>query len=605
VVELQEGGDHVNHRILRPTEPQRVEGIRYPHSFKPLQDIWTETDFRDMEAVFSLGVCDDKVREFWLPFFRPRGGDTELLCFTKRLLQMEKVKVNKNIHQVLDYGHSFDPVGKLGGLPARSPRIWVPDIDWFDPVIQNVTFADIFTIFPYAEQQMLKLILGRIGVGRANHLPPGWIEPVDHTARMAAVIVGKDAGLGKSTLFNGMTAAFQKCGFVTNSFKSTKDRFGLKAAALSDIAYKDDTSISSLKEFLSSEETKILITNGLFTVEEKFQNSEQIWPKTTIIVNSNEWKGKFAYDLDPGITDRIKIISTCREHEVKKMSATIGGISEGSPDLRPRAHIPYLAKKLNVHPDALYLWCLRIATDEFWKIISDKSDPTVNRLQVEVRKWTTRQRIRFKSDVTQALINAIAFAYAVKTKAEDFFMLELTPHVLYDYFEAFYFVGVDPSCYGLCNQAKKEWEKAGRPSAHYWQGFREIRWESIKKILDETKAVLFEENSKKRKDFKDKTALNIIKEMMEKIVMRDGFQIGGEGTYVIENWENCRYGVDEIAAEAKNLVKEMEIRDVARLHDLKTKIYDKWLDDTKYSPDTAEKLRHKALSDIYKNTTGV
>jgi len=60
-----------------------------------------------------------------------------------------------------------------------------------------------------------------------------------------------------------MTAAFSKCGFVTHTFKSTEDRFGLKTAAMSDIAYKDDTSLSSLKKFLGSEETKILITNGL------------------------------------------------------------------------------------------------------------------------------------------------------------------------------------------------------------------------------------------------------------------------------------------------------------------------------------------------------
>jgi hypothetical protein len=50
---------------------------------------------------------------------------------------------------------------------------------------------------------------------------------------------------------------------VTHTFKSTEDRFGLKAAALSDISYKDDTSLASLKKFLAAEETKILITNGL------------------------------------------------------------------------------------------------------------------------------------------------------------------------------------------------------------------------------------------------------------------------------------------------------------------------------------------------------
>ena len=82
--------------------------------------------------------------------------------------------------------------------------------------------------------------------------------------------------------------------------KVTEDRFGLKAAALADVAYKDDTAMKSLKAFLAAEETKILITNGLFQTEEKFQNAEQIWPKCVMLVNSNDWDAHFAYDLGPG-----------------------------------------------------------------------------------------------------------------------------------------------------------------------------------------------------------------------------------------------------------------------------------------------------------------
>jgi hypothetical protein len=153
----------------------------------------------------------------------------------------------------------------------------------------------------------------------------------------------------------------------------------------------------------------------------------------------------------------------------------------------------------------------------------------------------------------------------------------------------------------LCNEAKREWEKAGRPSSHYWQGFREIRWESIKKIIDETQPILFDELNGHKKDAKDKTALNIIKEMMEKIVLRDGFQIGGEATYVIENWENCRHGQDEIAIEGRNLVKNMEVRDIERLQNDQSKTFDKWLFDSHYSPDKAEKLRKNALKELYRD----
>jgi hypothetical protein len=591
VPELIEGGDHVNHRILRPSPPPMVKGIRYHHSFQPLQDISTETDFEGIEAAFHPDLCEPEVRQFWEPLFRPKAGDSDLHSFTERLLRMRRVNANKNIHQVLDYGHSFDPAGRWGGQPVLSPRVWVPDKEWFDPALHAVTFADIFTIFPTAEQEMLRLILGRVGVGRSNHLPPGREEPIDHTARMAGVIVGKDAGLGKSTLFNGLTAALQKCGFVTHTFKSTEDRFGLKQAALADIAYKDDTAMRSLKQFLAAEETKILITNGLFQTEEKFQNSEQIWPKCVMLVNSNDWSANFAYDLDPGIIDRIKILSTYREYEVAKNREKLDGtISEGSPDLRPRAHMPYLANKLGVSADALYLWCLRLATDRFWEVINDTADPAINRLQVEVRYWTTRQRIRFKSDVTQALVNALTFSWMLRT-GEDF-IPELTPEILHECLDHFYFLGVDPSGYEMMSKMKEQWETAGRPSTHYYQGFREMRWPSVLKAIEQ-----YMQNQGRG----DRTSAETVKETMEKLVLRDGFKIGGSMNYVVENWENTRHATEELAIEAKRLLLDTDSNDKERLLNENAKCYDKWLGDKKYSPDRAEKMRKEAKETLYAN----
>ena len=590
-LELCEGAEHVNHRILAPSDPPAVAGITYPHTFKPLQDIRTLEDFARVEAVFD--TASNEVREFWTPLFRPAPGDNDLRAFTERLLKMKRIQANQNIHDVLDYGQTFDPDGSLtGSSPVRNPRIWVPARKWFDPALHDVDLSDVFTIFPHAERELLKLILGRVGVGRANHLPPGFASPVDHTARMAAVVVGKDAGLGKSTVFNGMTAALSRCGFNTHTFKSTEDRFGMKAAALADIAYKDDTAMKSLRQFLAAEETKILITNGLFQTEEKFQNAEQIWPRCVIIVNSNDWSANFAYELDPGIIDRIKILSTYREYEVFKNQKYLDGTaSEGSPDLRPRAHIPYLANKLGVSTEALYLWCLRLATDRFWEVITDTEDPSINRLQVEVRYWTTRQRIRFKSDVTQALVNAMAFAHAIRSGADSYEAPELTPETLAEHLQSLYFVGVDPSCYDLMVKMKKRWEEAGRPSTHYYQGFRELRWESVSKCLDyfSSETARFETTH---------TAPEIVKTIMEKIVMRDGFKIGGGMTYVVENWENMRHATGEIQEEALFLLESVSEEDKQRITNQR-KCYDEWLKNKKYSPDRAEKYRKAAYEKIF------
>lgn len=313
----------------------------------------------------------------------------------------------------------------------------------------------------------------------------------------------------------------------------------------------------------------------------------------------NPWGKINDLSLIQGI-DRIKLISTYREYEVAKNKENLEGtVSDGTPDLRPKSHIPYLEEKLGVSKDALYLWCLRLCTDRFLDIINDDSDPTINRLQVEVRYWTTRQRIRFKADVTQALVNAMAFAHFIRTGNKDERMPELTPNVLYDYLESLYFVGVDPSCQHLMPLLKENWCNVGRPSTHYYQGFRELRWESVKKSISLGREMLFDESTGARKETKEKTSLMIIKEMIEKLVLRDGFKIGGEASYIIENWENCRYAQEDLVREAVGLLDGVEGVYKNRILDSKAKCQDKWMANEGYSPDRAEILRKEACEKMF------
>ena len=586
IVELDDMGPHVNHKIYKHLPPPIVKGVNYPKEFMPCQEIVKESEFDQIETLFMME--EEEVKSFWEPIYYPRAGDNQLKSFVERKLSMARLQQAKNLTETLEYGHSFDPSGSMGGEPAWNPRIWVPDRDWFCPRLHAVQFSDIFTIFPPAEREILKLLIGRIGVGRSNHLPPNWKEPVDHTARMAAIVVGKDPGLGKSTLFNGFLNAITQCGFKYSTFRSTEDRFGMQEPALADVAYKDDTALHSLKKLISSEETKILITNGLLQTEEKFARATQIWPKAVLIVNANDWNANFAYDIDPGIQDRIKLVSTYREAEVHKLRSSLSpnSASYGSPDLRPRAHIPFLAEKFGVSQEAIYLWALRLATDRFWEVISDKSDPTINRLQVEVRYWTSRLRIRFRSDVTQALVNAIAFAYALRTGKKA--IPELTPDLLLDGLQHFYFVGVDPSCQEISEAMKKSWEKVGRTSTHYYQGFREIRWESVKKALEISSVMgKFPVNSTDQ-----------IKKIIELLVMRDGFKMGGGAQYIIENWDNMRFAYDDTLAQAEELAAQLSPDILERVRRVSIPTEDSWMEAEDYSPDRAEEFRTLALKEL-------
>lgn len=270
-----------------------------------------------------------------------------------------------------------------------------------------------------------------------------------------------------------------------------------------------------------------------------------------------------------------------------------GTVSFGSPDLRPRAHIPYLANKLGVSAEALYLWCLRLATDRFWDVITDNRDPSINRLQVEVRYWTTRQRIRFKADVTQALVNAMAFSWMLRTGETQ--IPELTPDILTECLDHFYFVGVDPSAQGLTEKMKESWSKAGRPTTHYYQGFREIRWESVKKACEQAMRI----TAKDSQNASVFTTSEMIKEIMERLVMRDGFKIGGAANYVIENWELMRHASEELLNEGNLLSEELEERDLERLKKVDAKCFDSWIENKHYSPDRAEVFRKKARKDLY------
>jgi hypothetical protein len=90
--------------------------------------------------------------------------------------------------------------------------------------------------------------------------------------------------------------------------------------------------------------------------------------------------------------------------------------------------------------------------------------------------------------------------------------------------------------------------------------------------------------------------------MMERLVMRDGFKIGGSANYVIENWENMRHASEELQIEGQNLLNALEDeRDVKRLTDLteSNRCYDKWLKNKHYSPDRAEKFRAEAREKLY------
>lgn len=580
LLELTEDGPHVLHKIFIPDEPQRVKGVSYPSAFRPLREIYSIEDFNLLEN--ALEHAPTEVKDFWQPLVFPKAGNSDLLSFSERKLKMQAVKQARDLYEVLDYKQSFDPDGALtGSTPALTPLRWVPDKKWFSKSLHKLRFEDVFTIFPEAECQLLKLLIGRIGVGRSGHLPPGFNQPVVHTARMAAVIVGQDPGLGKSTIFNHMIAAFAKVGIESHTFKSTDDRFGLKRAAMADVCYKDDSALKNLKNFLASENTKILVTNGKLETEEKFKNSEEIQPRCVLIVNSNDWDPSVCYDLDSGIIDRVKLLSTYREVELmRRIDLNLSPLSEASPDLRPFSHLPWLAQELGVSVEALFLWCLRICTDYFWGIITDKSDLKTNRLQVEVRHWTTRLRIRFKSDMSNSFMAALVLSTIIRSRGE-WVPKEMNYNIMVDALHDFWFLGIDPSGNSIMRAMKVDWEKSGRISTHPYQAFREIRWESV------TDAIVVVESQTGHRTVNDRDKAQKVLKMM---CLRDGFSLNTGYSFAISSWQNALLGTMSLKDIAAACLAACDEWDIKRIKSLKSPDLE-WMKNSNYDPKYADSLR--------------
>ena len=339
--------------------------------------------------------------------------------------------------------------------------------------------------------------------------------------------------------------------------------------------------MDTLKKFLASENTKILVTNGKLETEQKFKDAQEVQPKCVLIVNSNDWQPEVCYSLDPGIVARMKLISTYKEVELaKKLNLNLSPLVEDSPDLRPFSHLPWLAEKLGVSVEALLLWCVRLATDHFWAIITDKSDPRINRLQEEVQYWTTRLRIKFKSDMSTAFMNACILSTMLRNK-DGWVPREMNYNVLADAIQDFWFVGVDPAGQNIVAAMKQHWEESGRVSTHPYQAFREIRWESV------TDAIVTIGTQHGQKTVNDRDKTNRVLKMMS---LRDGFSLNTGYSFAIGCWQSALFGTVSLQDIAEHCLSACDSWDLKRLHSQITPDKD-WMNTYHYDPRHADQLR--------------
>lgn len=594
-MEVYAGGPFCDHVMYTSEKPEKIKGVNHPEDFRVKKLVTDTSKFHRAKLEFAELAKDqgrEDVTDFWGEVFYPTLTlkERRVTPYVTRHLKLQAMKYRENINFEHKVEHTFDPDGSIGDRVTEA-KSYIPDREWFDPKVRELRIEDIITIFPDAERDTLALMLGRMGVGRSKTIPVGFKEPIQHTYRMAGVIVGRDAGLGKSTFFNGLSTAMARVGLKTETFRGLAERFGLKRVLESTMAYKDDLVADSLKTLLKSETTKTIISGGALPTEKKFKETEEVIPNCVMIANTNTWDNNLAYDLDPGIIDRIKLLSTRRVREVKKAGKYIPAVDEVTDDLRPHYHIPWLAEKLDVSVDTIYLWLMRLCTDYFWEVITQKVRPGDNPLEELVRKLTTRHNLKFKDYTTKAFLRAIMVSQCIN-KGGEWEPLEINHRTLASGLSNLYRLMMDANTAPLIDKLKEFWGDEDYVLEHFYPGIKEIVPESLKYAYEEYRNHI-DSSSAYRSDI-----TTVVANMMKKVTLRDGFKLSPslvhlnqDWAYLVEGGEHEEY--QELALEVLEWFKQEYPGHYERY--TKSTVPDTgWVTD-EYTPKKAEVLKEKYI----------
>jgi hypothetical protein len=395
-------GQFAFHRAYRLAPPSKVKGINYPDGFKFWKEVASQSEIATFQSVVQDYInASFEERTLWMPIIQPDMAKRKPLYSHAQSLVSLEATARKQETKPISYG--VDPYPRLcqpdESTAEVAPRAYVPLTEWFDPKLAQLTLADLLSLFPEAEHKLLALCIGRAVVGRSGAQTPSGLL-VKHTSRMAAMVLGKDPGLGKSTLFDKLWSALESVGYIVETFSKMGARFNLGPVATADIIYKDDITSKGLQAFVESENTKIIITgNGLLKVEDKGTNAVNVQPCGVIFLNTNEFNSRVVYGIDPGTADRLKILSTLRASELDQQKV-------GQHSAYPEHLFPALAQQLNVSETAIMLWLARLCADYFWEHIQPAEE---NLLKREVHYWTHRLRVPLHKNATAQVLSLFTF----------------------------------------------------------------------------------------------------------------------------------------------------------------------------------------------------
>ena len=219
-------------------------------------------------------------------------------------------------------------------------------------------------IFEEPEQKSLMLALGRVLVGENGSRTVEKTQ-IRHTFRNLTIIVGTDAGLGKSTLFNEfLIPVLRKLGYVVTGVPTGLHDKGWVEPSTADLAFADDLSPEDQKAWLKSGVIKSVVSNSETYIDAKYEAFRKVKTRSVLIACSNGFDVRDVIGADSGILSRLHALETV---PASKVYRPLVGHDERTLTVWRR-----MASELNLSTEALAVGLLSRCSELFLDVTGYK-----------------------------------------------------------------------------------------------------------------------------------------------------------------------------------------------------------------------------------------
>ena len=578
--------------IRHEEEIQSVKGMTVPENATPILKILSPSGYKKFKTAFKrlsvnsliemsdtvdliasdyevaisedmMGNLVESIREFWTPLFKPKTGSGNTLeAHVMQCLQLESDRLKaegiKEIHQEICHDLTSDSL-------ETSPRAAIPPLAWFDDKLDVIEIKDILTLWPEAEQEIFSLSIGRALAGANKSLTMGG-HKLEHGWRIFPILYGKEPGQGKSTICNAIIDAMQSCGYKVANFKSLHRTFNMGRVAQADLAYRDDFTSDALKSSLGTDDAKPAISGAILEVQDKGTNAIEVPCTALFLANVNKFDPRIRFQLDGGMTDRVKFLTTYSNIELSELSRLAVGASKGTPSLRTHIHLPFLAKKLDVDKTAIILYFLRLCLDKFMdylnKPVVENPQGSITYMEDQIKYYSARLRTTLDCDhgtnFAMAMLTSIAILHCKGTKEglSKIKEVEVTPVSLRLGFSEFCKLAYGENT-GFCRDIlRKQWEREGCPSVHPWKAFENLKFTGVIRGYINLHELNLGSGTSRDQDSCIGRTMDLphsIQASYSHVITNEGHAIGAGVPYVLEDWEQANTNIKWI----KDIVSEM------------------------------------------------